>query len=205
MKDLTGEKFGSLTVIKRVDDHIYNNGRKDIVYECICDCGNKKDVLAVHLRSGHTQSCGCKRAENVSKMRFKHGGRDTRLYTIWKNMKSRCFNQNNRDYCLYGGRGISICDEWVNNYASFMDWALDNGYADCLSIDRLDVDGDYCPENCRWATQKEQCNNTRRNILVDIDGEVLTLKGWCERMSLNYGTVSSRVRRGWAPIDAILK
>lgn len=86
-----------------------------------------------------------------------------------------------------------------------MDWALDNGYADYLSIDRLDVDGDYCPENCRWATQKEQCNNTRRNILVDIDGEVLTIKGWCERMSLNYGTVSSRVRRGWAPIDAILK
>ncbi len=205
MKDLTGQKFGMLTVVQRVEDHVYKNGRHDIVYECKCDCGNNKDVLAVHLRSGHTQSCGCYRAKNTSEMRYKHGGRDTRLYCIWKNMKARCLNAMHDDYSLYGGRGITICDEWICDYKSFADWANGCGYTDALTLDRMDVNGNYCPENCRWVTQKEQCNNTRRNIFVEIDGNTHTLKEWCEKLSLNYGTVSSRVRRGWSPQDAILK
>lgn len=167
------------------------------MYRCKCDCGNEKDILAVHLRSGHTQSCGCFRAETAAKTRFIHGDTNERIYIIWKNMKARCLNKNHDDYPLYGGRGISICDEWKDNYINFKTWAINNHYSDNLSLDRIDVNGNYCPENCRWITQKGQCNNTRQNVILEYQGELHTMKEWSEILGINYGTLYSRIRRGW--------
>lgn len=112
-------------------------------------------------------------------------------------MRSRCSDPNNQDYDTYGGRGIAVCEEWSSSSSVFVDWAINNGYQPGLSLDRIDVNGNYCPENCRWITQKEQCNNTRRNIMMELNGEVHTMKEWSELLGINYGTLQSRVSRGW--------
>lgn len=202
IKDLTGEKFGRLTVLYRTKDHYYPNGRHDVQYLCKCDCGNEVVVLGIHLRSGHTLSCGCLRSDKTRNKMTKHGKTDTRIHCIWKNMKARCLNQNRKDYKLYGGRGITICDSW-NSFENFYNWAISNGYKENLTLDRIDVNKGYSPDNCRWATQKEQCNNTRKNINVFMDGEQHTLKEWAEIKGLKYGSVSSRVNRGWDPVKAL--
>lgn len=203
-KDLTGQKFGRLTVLRRVQDHYYPSGRHDVCYECECDCGNTVNVLSIHLRSGHTVSCGCYRVETSRDTFTTHGMTNTRLYSIWKNMRERCFNPNHKNFEIYGGRGITMCHEWVEDFANFAEWSVNNGYTEELTLDRIDVNRNYEPSNCRWVTQKDQCNNTRRNIVVEIDGETKTLKQWCEFYGLKYGTVSSRVKRGWSPKDAVL-
>lgn len=202
--DLSGRKFGRLTVMNRTSDHIYPNGRHDIVYSCQCDCGKFVDVLAIHLRSGHTTSCGCFREDTARENMTTHGHTYTRLHCIWKNMKQRCYNPKHKNYDVYGGRGITICDEWIRDFASFERWALNNGYNDNLSIDRINANQGYSPDNCRWATQREQCNNTRRTILVEISGETHSMKEWCEIMSLQYGTVMNRVHRGMDCKSALL-
>jgi len=112
-------------------------------------------------------------------------------------MKSRCLNQNRPDYMLYGGRGITICDEWENNYSAFKKWSLKSGYSPSLSLDRIDVNGPYAPWNCRWITQKGQCNNTRRNVVLEYQGESHTMKEWSEILGIKYGTLTSRIKRGW--------
>lgn len=203
MNDLTGMKFGRLYVLERTDDHYYPSGRHDIQYRCRCDCGNEVNVLGIHLRSGHTSSCGCVRVETSRKTMTTHGMTDTRLHAIWKNMKERCLNRNHKNYKDYGGRGITICDEWVESFDGFYTWSINNGYQDALTLDRIDVNGSYSPGNCRWITQKEQCNNTRRNIKVTINNEEHTLKEWCEISNLKYSTIVSRVSRGWDPVTAL--
>lgn len=195
--ELDGKRFGKLTAVKRVSDKIYPSGRHDIVYQCLCDCGQYTDVLAVHLNSGHTRSCGCLRAETTSKNMTTHGQSSTRLFTIWKNMKSRCTNPNNPCFNQYGGRGITVCDAWIEDFAVFYDWSIKHGYNDDLSIDRVNVNGDYDPDNCRWVSQKTQCNNTRRNIMIEHDGELRTAKQWSDELGIKYGTLISRIRRGW--------
>ena len=200
--DLTGQKFGRLTVLYRTNDHYYPNGRHDVQYVCKCDCGNQLIVLGTHLRSGHTLSCGCLRVDTSKKTMTTHGLTDTRLHTIWKNMRRRCFDHKNKNYKDYGGRGITICEDWME-FINFYNWAIGNGYDDSLSLDRIDVNKGYCADNCRWVTQKEQCNNTRRNINVEINGEIHTLKQWTEILNLKYGTIASRVSRGWNPVDAL--
>lgn len=202
IKDLTGQRFGRLIVLYRTDDHQYPNGRHDVQYKCKCDCGKELNVLGIHLRSGHTCSCGCYREDKSREKMTTHGKTNTRLYVIWKNMRERCTNPKHKNYSIYGGRGIKICEEW-NQFDSFYNWAVCNGYSDDLTLDRIDVNQGYSPENCRWISQKEQCNNTRRNIKVSIDGEVKTLKQWSKINGLNYGTVSSRIKRGWTPIEAL--
>lgn len=197
LKAMIGKRFGMLTVISRSGYHQYPNGRRDITYRCICDCGNEVDVLGIHLRSGHTKSCGCYRAENTSDMRTTHGATGTRLYTIWKNMRERCNNPNHNDYTNYGGRGIKVCKEWDCDFSSFYNWANHNGYRDELSIDRINVNDGYHPNNCRWVTQKQQCNNTRRNINIEFQNETHTMKEWSEILGINYGTIQSRIYRGW--------
>lgn len=194
-----------LTVLSRAQDHIYQNGRRDIVYKCRCDCGNTKDVLAVHLRSGHTKSCGCFRSERTADKMYKHGDSQSRLFIIWKNMKSRCLNKNRPDYPLYGGRGITVDPKWINDYTVFKQWSLENGYDDNLSLDRIDVNSGYSPDNCRWVTQKQQCNNTRRNINVEHNGELHTLKEWSEIIGIKYGTLVSRISRGWDAEKALTR
>ena len=204
LTNIIGLKFGRLTVLSRVDDYCYPSGRHDAKYRCECECGKSVEVLGIHLRSGHTTSCGCLRADVARDTMTTHGMSGTRLYNIWKNMLERCTNPNHKNYESYGGRGITVCAEWGDSFEKFRAWAEGNGYSDALTIDRIHVNYGYYPENCRWVTQKTQCNNTRRNIVVNIDGVTHTLKQWTEILGLSYGTIASRVSRGWSPEKALI-
>lgn len=188
-QDLTGQKFGRLTVIKRVE-----NKNKQTYWLCRCECGNEKDVNAGNLKSGNVRSCGCLRHETSTK----HGMRNSRIYEIWRGMKKRCFNKNYKHFNDYGGRGITVCDCWKNDFMSFYNWSMLNGYVDDLSIDRIDNNKGYFPENCRWATIKEQANNTRANRFLTYNGETKTMTKWCEILNMKCTTLFTRLKLGWS-------
>lgn len=164
--DLTGLKFGRLTVTKDVG----TDKRGEALWECVCECGNKSVVLGSHLRSGRVQSCGCYAKEvAAARMRAtrtkgntKHSGAKTRLYQIWCNMKTRCLNPNNRAFKWYGAVGVTICPEWMK-FSNFREWALSSGYQENLTIERENPYGNYCPENCKWIPRSEQRLNQRRS------------------------------------------
>ena len=162
--ELKGMKFGKLTVI----DFYGVNKKNNSLWKCKCDCGNESIVFGLSLKSGHTRSCGCLRREKASKMFKKHGGVGTRLYTIYYRMIERCYKPKNNSYRWYGSKGIKVCEEWRNDFATFKRWAYENGYreekglpkSECLSIDRIDPNKDYCPDNCRWITLSENVART---------------------------------------------
>jgi hypothetical protein len=163
--DLTGQRFGQVTVVERTLNHICPSGQRKTMWRCLCDCGNEIIATSANLKNGHHVSCGCLvagRMSSIGKKRKTHGKSNTRLYHIWVGMKSRCLNPHNIKYNIYGGRGIKVCSDWLNSFEEFCDWAMANGYADNLTIDRIDGNGNYEPSNCRWSTLSEQNKNRNK-------------------------------------------
>ena len=187
--DLTGQRFGMLTVLERA-----GHKRNRVAWRCRCDCGKETIVCALDLRSGDVKSCGCMKGSWIAKSKLKHGMAGTRLYRVWAGMKDRCLNKNEKEYHNYGERGIKVCDEWME-FEPFQKWALANGYSDKLTIDRIDVNGDYTPKNCRWATYKEQANNKRNNRFVEFNGRRQTIAQWAEEIGINWATLFERLSR----------
>lgn len=204
--DLTGQRFGRLTVIEKSPSR---RGDKTW-WSCKCDCGSTLEVWSVYLRNGTTKSCGCLNREMCSarlKAYRKRNGADgrskNRLHSIWAGMKERCLSPGSHAYALYDGRGITVCDEWRNSFDAFRDWALTHGYSEDLSIDRIDVDGDYCPENCRWADAITQSNNTRCNHMLTYSGRTMSVSRWAVEIGISRGTLVSRLSAGWSVQQAI--
>lgn len=190
-----GKKFGNLTVIKESG----RDNQGNVIYLCKCDCGNEFETSGAYLRRGYSTSCGCKTSEKLSESSKTHGLSNTKLFYIWEGMKSRCYNPNNNRYNNYGGRGIKVCEEWKNDFKNFYDWALNSGYNENAShgectLDRIDVNGNYAPNNCRWITNKEQQNNRRNNICIEYHGEIKTLAEWSEIIGINYNTLKCRIK-----------
>lgn len=192
-KDLSGQRFGRLTV----ETFEYCGPGGHSYWRCKCDCGGEKVVRSSHLKSGNVSSCGCK-------TRKTHGETKSRLYVIWNDMKQRCTNPGAIGFHLYGGRGITVCEEWMNSYEAFRDWALANGYRDDLSIDRKENDGPYCPENCRWATRREQANNTRKTRFLTYNGETHSVSEWARILGIKQSTLSARLNKfNWSVEEAL--
>ena len=161
--DFQGKTFGRLTVL----EYAYNDKYGHSMWKCKCECGKEIVVSGIHLKNGHTQSCGCLRNEIATKRFKKHGMTRTRLYQVWADMKARCTYPSVLCFHHYGGRGIKVCDEWENSFEAFYEWAMANGYDPTAergkcTIDRIDVNGHYCPENCRWVDMKAQRANQRK-------------------------------------------
>ena len=189
--NLTGQRFGRLTVLTRAE----NNKRGNTQWLCQCDCGEKRIVLGTELRGGRTRSCGCLRTERLIKATRKHGASKTRLYSIYHDMLRRCYDCENKRFSDYGGRGIKVCEEWKNDFSSFQLWALSHGYAEDLSIDRIDVNGDYSPGNCRWITMKEQACNKRTNHYINYHGKTKTIAQWERDLNFPVDVIRQRLNR----------
>lgn len=199
--NLQGVRFGRLVVVS-----FNKTGDHGNIWNCICDCGNIKTARAAKLRSGEVQSCGCLREENRKlqcQKRIKHSLSKSRIYSIWHNMLRRCNNKNRPSFKMYGGRGITVCNSWLN-FDNFYNDMYD-GYMSNLTLERIDNNEGYCKINCKWATVKEQSNNRRNNILVTINGVQRTLTEYVNLFDCNFGTVYSRLKRGWGYEDAIMK
>ena len=199
MKDLTGQKFGRLTVLSldHKEQAYLSNGKKNgfkYFYLCQCNCGIKKVIVDCSLLSGSTRSCGCLVTENnvIGNKAKTHGKTHTRLYKIWSKIKERCYNPKDIRYKNYGGRGITICNEWLN-FEPFYEWAINNGYHDNLTIDRINVNGNYEPANCRWVTNKTQARNKTTNKLYTYKNETHCITEWAEITNISESKLRQRL------------
>lgn len=194
-----GRRFGRLVVVGIRRER---RGKRDmIIAHCRCNCGREKDVFWQALADGRVKSCGCLNRE-LAAMRgresTKHGGSRTRLYKIYSSMRERCYRPQHMHYANYGGRGIEVCPEWRGDFAAFREWAMSHGYADNLSIDRIDNDRGYSPDNCRWADAKTQCGNRRTCHMLTVDGQTHTLSEWARISGIKNSTIRERLKRGWS-------
>lgn len=198
MANLIGIRFGRL-VVQYLDHY---NHRHVPYWGCLCDCGKQHVVSGTSLTRGYTKSCGCLHDEKSKERATKHGEAHTKLYYVWQSMIKRCEKEKDKSYVNYGARGISVCSEW-RDYKKFALWARENGYNIGKSIDRIDNNGNYCPENCRWTNRKQQNNNTRRTIRITYLNQTKTLTEWCKELGLKKDTIYCRIRLyGWTPEKA---
>lgn len=195
--DMLFRQFGRLTVVEQAASGKY----RDLMWDCICECGNHKIVSGGKLRRGHVQSCGCWRHE-APVVKARHGESHTRLHHIWGSMLERCDRPKHTQFKNYGGRGISVCEAWYT-YENFRDWANSNGYATSLTIDRIDVNGGYAPENCRWIPMREQGLNKRNNRLVCYQGETKPISLWARAFGIGLPTLRARLDKGMSVEDAL--
>lgn len=209
-KNMTGERFGRLTVLKPTAKRYHGQ----VIWLCQCDCGKTVEVNGAYMRNGDTQSCGCLHDEVASKrgktLMRTHGGYHDRLHVIWSDMLTRCRNPNSKPYPRYGGRGIKVCKEWELSYQAFKDWAYSNGYDEnapygVCTIDRIDVNGDYCPENCRFIPLAQQGRNKRTNRNVTVSGETHCVAEWAEILGVTPATISHAERFRGIPLDIYIK
>ena len=191
--DLSGQRFGRLTVIERAAENL--SGKP--AWHCRCDCGNHVTVRGNALHTGNTMSCGCLRVDTCKGTKTTHGSSKTRLFYTYNNMKHRCYYKKSKDYENYGGRGICVCDEWLHSFETFKKWALENGYSEGLSIDRIDPNGNYCPENCRWTTMQVQGKNKRMCYLT-FNGETKTREEWSMVTGISRANIADRLHKGWS-------
>ena len=191
---LEGQRFGRWTVIEQAGV----DGRGEKMYRCRCDCGTISVVRSSNLRTGRSSSCGCFANELTSERSKTHGMTNTRLFRIWSGIKHRCYIESDYHYKWYGMRGITMCDEWKGDFMAFYNWSMANGYCDNLSIDRIDNDGNYCPENCRWVSQSEQTRNQCRNIMLTYNGETLCAADWAKKTGISDSTIYWRKKHGWS-------
>lgn len=201
--DMTGLKYGRLTVISFYE----RTPSRRYLWNCKCECGNTVVVDGKHLRDGHTKSCGCYRVEQSTINNTTHGKTGTRIHTIWNSMRARCYCPTSHAYENYGGRGIKVCDEWLD-FNNFYKWANENGWSEesvGISLDRIDVDGDYCPDNCRWASIIQQANNKRNNLRLTINGETKTINDWGRKSGIASSTIRHRIRSGWDVEKAVFE
>lgn len=191
--DITGQKFNMLTAIKPLRNDKYNK----VIWQFKCDCGNTYEAVGSNVKCGEIKNCGCihgnKQYSNFDYDNPSH----KRAYRIWNDMKRRCFCTNRKDYPRYGGRGITMCDNWLN-FQNFWDWSLTNGYDDNLSIDRINPNGNYEPSNCRWSNAKEQANNKRNNHYITFRGVTKSMADWSNELDISYTCLRARLRRGWS-------
>lgn len=205
--DLTGQRFGKWTVLRLGEMHpVGSKGKMRHFWVCQCDCGTIREVSGDNLRGGQSLCCGCAGNEKTIARSTKHGfarrGKKSHIYNVWNNMLDRCTNANNERFSYYGGRGIGVCSEWYD-FTTFHEWAIKSGYKENLSIDRIDVNGNYEPDNCRWVPWEVQANNTRANIRITLGRITHSLADWCRAFNLNYHIVESRRQRGWSDYDAL--
>lgn len=192
--DLTGKKFGRLKVIKQAD-----TVKGHLRWHCKCDCGKDTIVYGSSLKNGNTTSCGCYKTENAKRLYSGVRQNDKHLYGVWNGIKQRCRNSNHKSYPNYGGRGINVCDEWANNYESFYYWSINCGYKKGLEIDRINNDGNYEPNNCRWVEREIQANNKRNVTLFTIGQTTKSLSQWCREYNQDYFLVRQRIYKlGWS-------
>ena len=196
---MIGKVFGRLTVLA----FSHKDKWRKNYWLCLCSCGKKVIVAERSLLTGNTKSCGCYRKQYSILKHLIHGRQGTRLYAIWQNMKNRCRNTKVPAYKDYGGRGITVCDEWLD-FTCFMDWALNNGYDDSLSLDRINNNAGYKPSNCRWVTQKEQARNTRANVLITYKCDTLCVVAMAEKYNVNPKLLYGRLEKGW-PVDRAIE
>jgi len=190
--DISGQRFGRLTVIK----YVGRNKHRDSLWSCRCECGTHTTVGKQALRSGNTTSCGCAKTDSL-RLRAKHNKSPAQLYQCWLDMKKRCYNRNCINFASYGARGITVCDEWRYDYVAFRSFALSNGWKHGRFIDRINNDGGYSPANCRFVSRTESANNTTRTRWLTFRGQTLPIHQWATKTGIKQSLLRVRLWNGW--------